>query len=709
MTAAKERDATTVPRPGRVLGEVAAVARARKLLAAVISSREDAQERAEQLAMTELVASATASCEPLIVQAGTGTGKSLAYLCGGIGAGARLVVSTATKQLSDQLIVSDVPLVSAVTRSVTRRELVAVALKGRSNYLCLAKVNELRELDAQAPPMDVELDLGIELAPIPEAPKSVEPETSDPRRPSAADLQALNELLTWADEEVLTGDRSEAPSVPDRVWYQVSTDAAGCPGARVCRFGEDCHVEAARAAAKEADVVVINHALLAQDLVSPNPLFDDRDLIVVDEVQELQGYLSSAWGHEIFAGTVDRVVLTAVRRIPKANETGLAVGQSALLDSAALGEALRDVEARRWDGELPSLVDGPLASLRLHAVELCAVLDKVAKDSGDIEVSAAAQSSRGQLGELIESIEAVRTKDSEVVRWSEAGREGNPGVIRCAPLEVGLRFRELVARRALVATSATASIAGDFEPVAVELGISGPPMHDFAGEPLIDTWNGVDVGSPLDFEKQAILYVPTHLPEPVGKDRAEHTAAVLIELTELVTAAGGRTLALFTTTAAARNAAKHLRSKIKQTVLMHGELPSAVLAQEFAEEETSVLCATMGMWHGLNVTGPACSLVVIDKIPFVPMDDPLAAARRANIDDAGRSGFKEVFVNHATLMLTQGAGRLIRSRDDLGVVAILDPRLHSKGYGPVMLKSLPPMWRTTDPELVRNALRRLNH
>ncbi|MEI8081752.1 MAG: helicase C-terminal domain-containing protein, partial [Actinomycetes bacterium] len=218
----------------------------------------------------------------------------------------------------------------------------------------------------------------------------------------------------------------------------------------------------------------------------------------------------------------------------------------------------------------------------------------------------------------------------------------------------------------------------------------------------------VDVGSPFDYRSQAILYVPRHLPEPVGKERADHTAAVLAELTELVIAAGGRTLALFTTTAAARNAAAHLSATIDQTVLMHGELPAAVLAEEFAEDETSVLCATMGMWHGLNIVGPACTLVVIDKIPFMPMDDPLAAARRANADAAGRSGFREVFVNHATLMLTQGVGRLIRARDDRGVVAILDPRLHTKGYGALMLRSLPPMWRTTDPGLVRDALARLH-
>ena len=182
---------------------------------------------------------------------------------------------------------------------------------------------------------------------------------------------------------------------------------------------------------------------------------------------------------------------------------------------------------------------------------------------------------------------------------------------------------------------------------------------------------------------------------------------MLAELTELVIAAQGRTLALFTTGAAARNAAAQLRGQVSQTVLEHGELPAATLAAEFADDETSILCATMGMWSGLNVVGPACSLVVIDKIPFAPMDDPLASARRARIDAAGGNGFREVYVTRAALMLTQGVGRLIRSANDRGVVAILDPRLRTKGYGPLLLKSLPPMWTTADPDVARAALRRL--
>ncbi|NQU36556.1 MAG: ATP-dependent DNA helicase [Actinobacteria bacterium] len=689
-----------------------AQARAVDLLEAVIANHRSAEDRPQQFEMTKLVAAAAVTGEPLIVQAGTGTGKSLAYLCGALGAEAKVVVSTATRQLSDQLVASDVPLIADVAEGILGNKISAVSLKGRSNYLCLAKIDELRRLDEQAPPPDDEimeedaLDLGIEV-PV------VDPEpTKVPQRPTSADLVALNELLDWAESKPKSGDRSDGPTVADRVWTQVSTDAAGCPGARVCAFGEDCLAEAARARARVSDVVVANHALLAADLVSPNPILDDRDVIVVDEVHELQDYLSSAWGAEIFSGTMERIVLNASRRIPRTDEDAGLKAKAALADVGAVISALTGLPDQRWEGELPAQLRGPLESLEKRTTALANTLDALAKKAASSDGVAtpeatALQLAKGQLGDLADALAAVRKPSPTMVRWSSQDRDGGPAVLRAAPLEVGYQFRERVGSRGLIATSATASVAGDFEPTAAMMGLIDPPMQGTDGEPIAHQWHGVDVGSPFDYERQAILYIPTDIPEPVGKERADHTAAVLEELTELVQAAGGRTLALFTTTNAARNAAAHLRRQTKFTILEHGELPAAVLAAEFAQDEESVLCATMGMWAGLNVTGPACTLVVIDKIPFAPMDDPLSAARRAHADQSGRNGFREVFVNQAALMLTQGSGRLIRSASDRGVVAILDPRLHTKGYGSIMLKSLPRMWRTTDRDLVISALGRL--
>lgn len=680
-----------------------------RLLDEVVAGHSNAEDRPQQHEMVRLVAQAATTGEPLIVQAGTGTGKSLAYLCAAVGAKASVVVSTATRQLSDQLVNSDVPLVADAVKTLESRTLAAVSLKGRANYLCLAKVDELHRLEARAnekaPPEEQveELDLGIEVP----APTVVQ--EPKPSRPTSGDLRALNELLEWAESGPKTGDRVEAPAVADRVWSQVSTDTAGCPGARVCAFGEDCFAERARARARAADVVVVNHALLAQDLISPNPLFDDRDLIVIDEVHELQDYLSSAWGAEIHAGSIDRIMTNAARRVPKSRQSIVDKAFAAVGDAAIVTQELIGLPAQRWQAELPAALAGPLESLERRASELAKAFDEIVKESGADGAAngAALQSARGQLQELANALNLVRTPNDAFVRWSSMDRDGGASILRAAPLTVGRMFRDRVGTRALVATSATACVAGDFTPLADAMGLVNPSAQAMDGEPLPQTWAGVDVGSPFDYQKQAILYIPDDIPEPVGKDRAEHTAAVLDELTELVGAAGGRTLALFTTTAAARNAADHLRQKTKHVVLEHGELPPAVLAQEFAEDETSVLCATMGMWAGLNVVGPACTLVVIDKIPFAPMDDPLSAARRANIDAAGGNGFKEVFVNHAALMLTQGAGRLVRHREDRGVVAILDPRIHTRGYGRLIVSTLPPMWRTTDRDLVLAALRRL--
>lgn len=665
-----------------------------ELLAAVVADHPAAEDRPSQREMTELVATAIETRQPLIVQAGTGTGKSLAYLCGAVGSGAAVAVSTATKQLSDQLVTSDVPLVADEAEKILGTPITATVLKGRANYLCLAKLDELRRLEERVPQVEVEvheeLDLGI---PMPE----LEPQRT-PRKPTSADLIALNDLIEWAKSEPETGDRSDGPGVPDRIWMQVSTDSTSCPSARKCDFGDDCFAEFARERARTSDVVVINHALLAADLVSPNPVLEDRDVIVVDEVHELGDYLSSTWGAEVHAGTVERVALAAVRSLPKDDESLAAKGQSCLADVGAVLSGLMEVPVQRWESDLPEYLNGPLHSLQRNLVTLVKAFDDLIKKAqGDGKSDGTKlQIIRTQLGDLVEDIDMVRRPRKDVVRWSAAERDADAAVLRAAPLEVGDDFRERMGTRVVVATSATASVAGDFTPVASILGVSD-------GE-----WAGVDVGSPFDFAKQGILYIPNDIPEPVGKERIDHTLAVLDELTELVTAAGGRTLALFTTTIAAQNAAAHLRKQTDFVILEHGELPSADLAAEFAEDETSVLCATMGLWSGLNVVGSACTLVVIDKLPFAPMDDPLLAARRAHADAAGRDGFTEVFVNEAALMLTQGAGRLIRSQTDRGLVAILDKRILSRRYGSAMLKSLPPMWRTSDRDIAVAALRRLN-
>lgn len=668
---------------------------ASKLLDAAVNAMPGAHHRTQQQQMAELVAQAVDSRQPLIVQAGTGTGKSMAYLCGGLASGARFVVSTATRQLSDQLVEADVPVVVEAARTVLNRRPDAVTLKGRANYICLAKIDEIRSLDSGPPAVEsVELDLGID--PV---------EVSPVQAPSSPEAKEIRSIFEWLDDDPDSADRTDAPTVSDRVWSSVSMDSTNCPGARHCRFGDDCYAELARGLAREADIVVTNHALLAADLASPSPLLADHDLIVVDEVHEVEGYLSSAWGHDLYAGAVDRVLREARRHLPKDADLASSALDSAIKDADALQAALFDLPGERFTGSLPADIQGPLISLHGHLDSWLALTEKTVKQLSEDKANGLA-ASRTAISDLRDTISSVVTDDPHIVRWSVEGRDETPASLRAEPLSVAQRFRTLVGERALVATSATASVAGDFAPVAHTLGLDLDPESPTSARDD-DRWLGVDVGSPFDYPRQGILYVPREIPEPVGKERAEHSAAVLDELTELVEAAGGRTLALFTTAYAARQAGDHLRRRVGVEVLVHGETSGADLAEQFAKDETSVLCATMGMWAGLNVPGPSCSLVVIDKIPFVPMNDPIAQARREHVDGQGRNGFGEVFVGHAALMLTQGVGRLIRTPDDKGVVAILDPRLHTKGYGRALLASLPPMWRTDDPKTARDALRRL--
>lgn len=663
--------------------------RAAALLDEVVGSLSSAEQRPSQVEMTAAIADAVEAGRPLIVQAGTGTGKSLAYLCAGVGAEVSVVISTATRQLSDQLVVDDVPRVQQAAAATFGRDVSAAVLKGRANYLCLAKLDDHERLERAAAEQhsgEDQLDLGIVADSEP---------TQAARRPTSADLVALNELLEWARSEPSSGDRSEGPAVPDTIWQQLSTPAAACPSARKCAFGDDCYAERAREIARNADIVVTNHALLAADMDSPAPLFDERELVVIDEVHELSGYLSNAWGAEVHVGSLERVVLGARRSLASHPDIQGTVNK-AVADYEAVMAGMMEVPDQRWMGELPEYLNGPLDSLSRNLVLIAKYLDDRAKSSADgAGDSTILQILRTQLADSLDAIDMVRRVDANVVRWSAHERDAEYAVLRAAPLEVGAKFHSRIGDRCLVATSATASVAGDFTPTARTLGLVGTE------------WTGLDVGSPFDYQQQAILYLPRDIPEPVGKDRRDHTAAVLDELTVLVDAAGGRTLALFTTAVAARNAAAHLRKHTSFTILEHGELPAADLADEFAEDETSVLCATMGMWAGLNVVGDSCTLVVIDKVPFAPMDDPLAASRRELIDQRGGDGFGEIFVNDAALLLTQGSGRLIRSRSDRGVVAILDPRLNTRRYGRVMLESLPNFWRTDRREVALGALRRL--
>jgi ATP-dependent DNA helicase DinG len=670
--------------------------------------RTGGEHRPQQEEMAQAVADATRSAIPLLAQAGTGTGKSLAYLFPLAASGRRAIVATATNQLSEQLIRHDLPQI-ADSITATGGTFSFAMLKGRNQYACLQRISDLQALEA-AGAAHGSGDAPDTLFDLEDAPTET---IASRRRQAKADGADVAELIAWS-KKTSSGDRSDGPSVTDRVWSQVSTSSADCPGAASCPFGDVCFTELARKKARAADLVVTNHALLAQEVRlaletttehSDTPaagIFGAADIVVVDEAHDLPDTLTGALSSEVDPRAFTKFLSRAAKYIHDATVT--ADGESTTIaairrDLEGLEEALESVPAGPVE-QLPDTVVDLLTAVTTRFLMLHSLLTTAAGEARreDKPKRAAAISTvLAQAGDLAARLVAARTLGEGRVRWVDQRRPEDAPVLRTAPLEVGAALSVALAERTLIATSATLTVAGDFTPIRRALG-----LEDEAA-------TMIDVGSPFDYPSQGMLYIPrAPFPEPVGKDRTAHTEAVQQEVLELVTAAGGRTLALFTTTRGAQQAAEHLRAHLPHlAVHATGDAPADVLVRQFSSEETSVLCATMGMWQGVDVQGPSLSLVIIDKVAFAPMDDVLTAARRALADSRRRDGFTEVIVAQAATSLAQGVGRLIRARSDRGVVAILDPRIHTKGYGRTLLKSLPPFRVYTDRDVVLGALTRL--
>ena len=662
------------------------------------------EHRKEQEEMVEAVTQALENKVPLLVQAGTGTGKSLAYLFPMAVLGGRGVIATATNQLSEQLIRHDLPQVQK-TMSKVNRHLSFALLKGRNNYACLEKTNELESLEKQSNSSGFAetQDLLFDLEPIENM-----NETKKKKAQAKEDASNLLELMDWV-KHTDSGDRSEAPPVPDRLWNQVSTASADCPGAATCPFGKSCFTERAREIAKHSDIIVTNHALLARDLNSSGDilgtLFGPHESIVIDEAHSFTSTLTSALSRELDPRSISKFLTRAAKHL-----NADAIGKDSK-ESPLIAGARDDLE--KLQNEMALIPTGPLLDLPTNMDNLIIVLTtrllnihkllveeaKAVNKTDKVKKAIALQIVVDQAVKIADSVSSSRTVGDEQVRWVEKDRRDNTPVMYIAPIAVGDFLKRALEGRTLIGTSATLTVGGSFNPIAHTLGL------DEEGQ-LATT---VDVGSPFDYPNQGMLYIPkAPFPEPVGKDRIEHTNAVLKELGILVKAAGGRTLALFTTTAGAVSAAQYLRNEFPGlSVHAHGEASADALVKQFTEEETSVLCVTMGLWQGVSVEGASCSLVVIDKVAFAPVDDVLTAARRAYVDKKGRNGFNEVIVGQAATSLAQGAGRLIRTSKDRGVVAILDPRLLTKGYGRILLKSLPDFKRFSDLKVVTDALERL--
>ena len=654
------------------------LAKVRAALGAAIKAIDGAP-REGQIAMAEAVANALSDRHHLLVQAGTGTGKSLAYLVPSLVHGKRVLVATATLALQRQLVERDLPRVQDALEKELGREISFAVYKGVGNYICLQKMNS----DETNTDSEVLVDIS-----------SLE---KDARR-----------LREWAARPGVSGDRDDAPEVDRRVWLANSTSGRECVGAEECRFGSECFAVTAKAKAQTADIVVTNHTLLAIEIVDSHPILPERDAIILDEAHEFMDRTTQAVTEELTAGRVARAAAMARKHMPGklANSFEKAADQfKDAMDSYGEEYRTRSDEERRLT-ELPDQLVAPVRKVK-EAAE--AVVAAINADSEIVDPDTLAERARvkGAVNEIKTTSQKLLKMGTGSVLWYEP----TFSTLHLAPLDVSSVLREnLFTQTPVIATSATLTVGKSFDPIARNLGISG----DFEGEEVdsgIDPSNVqmLDVGSPFDFAAQGMLYLPRHLPEP-GRDGPSVEA--LVELGELIDAAGGRTLALFSSWRGVEMADDHLRRVL-------AELPIKIITQKrgdsvgslverFADDPTSILLGTMSLWQGVDVPGPACTLVAIDRIPFPRPDDPVMSARSAQVDSSGGSGFMQVSLPKAALLLAQGTGRLIRSVEDRGVVAILDSRIVNKRYGAILLNSMPPLWRTGDGTVVKDSLRRLH-
>jgi ATP-dependent DNA helicase DinG len=652
------------------------------LLAAAVAAVPGGVARPGQQQMAAAVADAVSSGEHLLVQAGTGTGKSLAYLVPALQVGGPVVVSTATLALQSQLVDHDLPrLCDAVEPLLGRRPSYAV-LKGRHHYLCLAKLDSTSADEPQQALFDNAGAGGTRwLAEAGRLGKQIQ------------------RLRDWG-LETATGDRDELdPGVDDAAWRLVSMPARECVGAARCSFGLECFAEASRERARAADIVVTNHSLLAVDMLAGRHIIPPHKLLVVDEAHELADRVSSAAQAELTAEAVDR----AARRARSLVEPEVVDALTEAADGLTVG--LGETPAGRLVGELPPALHS--ACTMLDAA-VRAALESIGEVKPDDPDGVAKQPARAVLEELSTTAQRlVATKDEDVA-WVEKPERGGSGrrALVVAPLSVaGTLAAHLYHERVVVATSATLTLGGSFDTIARSLGLVPPTTDDGIDVDDELRWSSLDVGSPFDYPQQGILYVAAHLPRPRESGLPDATAD---ELVRLISALGGRTLGLFSSRRAAERAAEVLRKRTTLEILVQGEESLPLLVRRFRDDPQTCLLGVMSLWQGVDVPGDACQLVVIDRLPFPRPDEPLAAARSQAVDAAGGSGFATVSVPIAAVRLAQGAGRLIRSAGDRGVVAVLDSRLHTaRGYGNYLRRSLPPFWYTTDPEVVTGALTRL--
>ena len=641
-------------------------------------------QRPGQVEMVHAVADAIAKREHLLVQAGTGTGKSLAYLIPAVvhafDTGRPTVVATATLTLQAQIVDFDMPRLAKSIAPILGRQPTYALVKGRRNYLCRHKLSGGFPADDEGSLLSV----------------------------GAVDSNAswlgaeVVRLRSWS-ETTQSGDRDELlPGVSERAWRQVSVAAHECLGQK-CPMVTECFVEQARAGAKDVDVVVTNHAFMAIDSFEGRQMLPEHDVLIVDEGHDLVDRVTSTITDELTVPMIAVAAKRAGRLAPTDQVTDASEFLAAIVDELPEG---------RLNG-IPDSLSLALARVRDSARGVQTELKPASPEDND----GARQVARAAIDEIFENAERILEERELDVAWvSKDPRRGS--VLKVAPMSVAMLMRDgIFGDRTVIMTSATLELGGTFDAVAGTLGLRGE------GAP---TWRGLDVGSPFDYPKQAIAYVAKHLPAP-GRDGM--APEMLDEIEELVRAAGGRTLGLFSSMRAAVAATEAMRERFGSSegngtakdsgtygdtdtgsidFICQGEDQTSTLVRQFARDARTCLFGTLSLWQGVDVPGSSCQLVIIDRIPFPRPDDPLSSARSQAIARMGGNGFMAVSATHAALRLAQGAGRLVRRGDDRGIVAILDSRMMTARYAGFLQKSLPPFWPTIDKTMVLAALKRLD-
>ena len=645
-------------------------AEAEEILAATLPNYES---RPQQQAFAQAVERALHTGGNLLAEAGCGTGKSLGALIPSILSGERVVYSTATKALQDQIANKDLPFLEEHLGVPFSH----AVLKGRSNYICESRL-------ADASPADVGC--------------------LDRIHQHIADHDVRSAVEVVEGKGGITGERDSFPfAIEDDEWRKVTITTDECPGKRDCPFGETCYAERAKARAKAADVVVVNHALFFTDLRlrmetdGAVRMLGDFGAVVLDEGHEVQDWATSAFSTRLTQGTFNALV-TEVLNFCRKNDADLVnIEMEASMLNTAVAELWSEIPVGRVRQANIVEYQDIFVSVSNGLTDLLQALRAAGPKLASLDVRSKAQYER--LIKRVANAEhrfvaIVMAPDDELVRWVEEeqirggrGRGTTRKSLHAAPISVAKILNEgLFSMGSVVVASATMSVGGDFDFIADNLGVVN--------------YEAIDVGTPFDYGTQSMLYVPEHLPEPGPRTREAWQSAAINEMRELVNLSKGGALILFTSISDMRRAYETLERLLPYTCMMQGQGSNREVLERFTEDGNAVLFATKSFFTGVDVQGDGLRLVVIAKLPFPVPTEPMTEARCEAIKAKGGNDFGDYTIPVMSLILKQGFGRLIRHRDDRGVVAILDSRIESKGYGKKIVRALPPARYATKIEAV---------